>query len=316
MSDILVTGAAGFIGSNVAARLISAGHRVVTIDNLSTGFEANVPPGVEFIKGDAADPEIIDRLAERNLDAVFHIAGQSSGEVSFDDPVSDVRSNAVSTLLLLELCKKIGCARFIFASTMSVYGRQGDAAVEEECRCSPASFYGVAKLASENYLRIYEQFGIRSTALRLFNVYGPGQNLDNLRQGMVSIFLAQMLESGHIRIKGSPERFRDFIYVEDVVEAFVRCLDNDAANGEIINVATGVPTRVSELVLFLTTAYSESVSVEYRGSTPGDVHGIFASVSKMDQILGNWEKVDINSGIESMVNRYSVQRHTTQDGTF
>jgi UDP-glucose 4-epimerase len=242
------------------------------------------------------------------FDAIFHIAGQSSGEASFDDPVSDIRSNAESTLLLLRLCLEVGCTRFIFASTMSVYGHQESIAVGEKACCRPESFYGVAKLASENYLRIYEQYGIRATSLRLFNVYGVGQNLNNLKQGMVSIFLAQMMNSGKIQVKGSADRFRDFIHVDDVVEAFIRCLNNASSEGETINVATGIQTRVSELIHLMTDSYSGDVPVEYCGTTPGDVHGLYADIRKMEKVLGSWARVDLETGIRLMLSRYS-ERH-------
>jgi len=184
----LVTGAAGFIGSALAKRLLIEGNKVITIDNLSTGFETAIPEGVEFFKGDCQDYSIVKQLEKYSFDAIFHIAGQSSGEISFDDPVYDLQTNAQSTLLLLKLALKTNCKKFIYASTMSVYGDQPDHKVNEEAMLKPKSFYGVGKVASEHYLRIYQQYGIQSTAMRLFNVYGPGQNLKNLRQGMVSIF--------------------------------------------------------------------------------------------------------------------------------
>ena len=187
MSNFIVTGAAGFIGSALAAELIQNGHTVVTIDNLSTGYETNIPDGVEFILGDCGDNETIKKIPKRNYDAIFHIAGQSSGEISFDNPVYDISTNTVSTLLLLDYARQHGCDRFIYAGTMSVYGMQPEKPVNEDSHCSPSSFYGVGKLASEHYLKIYQPFGIDTTSLRLFNVYGPGQNLENLRQGYFSL---------------------------------------------------------------------------------------------------------------------------------
>lgn len=308
MSTYLVTGAAGFIGAALASRLISEGHAVVTIDNLSTGFESNIPDGVEFILGDCGEPSVYEQLPNIQFDAIFHIAGQSSGEISFDDPVYDIRTNAESTLLLLQLALKNKCSRFIYASTMSVYGAKPEQPISEDVLCVPESFYGVAKLASEQYLRIYEQYGIRSTSLRLFNVYGPGQNLENLRQGMVSIFLAQMVNKGHIHVKGSPNRFRDFVYIDDVVDSFVTSTDREESFGQIINIGTGLKTTVGELVEKLVDSQGQDVTVEYEGFTQGDIHGIFADNSKMKSALGMNSLVSLDDGLEKMVRWAYAQR--------
>ncbi len=302
MANYLITGAAGFIGSALAQKFINQGDAVVTIDNLSTGHRANIPSGVVFIEGDCSDADIINRLSQVHFDAIFHIAGQSSGEISFDDPIYDIRTNAESTLLLLKFALKNGCNRFIYAGTMSVYGIKGEYPVNETEICIPQSFYGVGKLSSEHYMRIFQQYGIKSTSLRLFNVYGPGQNLDNLRQGMISIFLAQMLKNGHIHVKGSPERYRDFIHITDVVDAFYRCLECKKSEGKNINIATGIKTTVGEIIDKLLTFGGEKVTVEYAGETSGDIHGIYADIGNMESILGINNPILIEEGLLGMVN--------------
>ena len=200
MKTFLVTGAAGFIGGALAKYLIEEGHDVVTIDNLSTGFEKSIPQGVVFHKGNTQDSQMIDSLKSYNFDCIFHIAGQSSGEISYDDPVYDLQTNTQSTILLLKLAKDINCKKIVYASTMSVYGDNKNC-VEETDNRLPKSFYGIGKLASEEYLRVFGS-NLTTTALRLFNVYGPGQNMNNLRQGMVSIFLQQALTSNTVLVKG------------------------------------------------------------------------------------------------------------------
>lgn len=305
MARYLVTGAAGFIGAALASRLIKEGNQVVTIDNLSTGNISNIPDGVEFIEGDCGNQDVYSNIPNDPYDAIFHIAGQSSGEISFDDPIYDIRTNAESTLLLLKFALKNNCKRFIYASTMSVYGIKPERSVKESEDCHPESFYGIAKLASEHYLRVYEQFGIDTTSLRLFNVYGPGQNMDNLRQGMVSIFLAQMLKDKRIHVKGSADRFRDFIHIDDVVESFFRCLSCDASNGRVINIANGKATKVKEIIELLVSSQSNKINVKYDGGTPGDIHGIYADISEMNNIFGTWNKVELQDGLEMMVRFYS-----------
>jgi len=305
MAKYLITGAAGFIASALAQKLIDECHDVVTIDNLSTGYISNIPKEVEFINGDCSDPAVYDKIPQEKYDAIFHIAGQSSGEVSFDDPIYDIKTNTESTLLLLKFALRNGCKRFIYAGTMSVYGVKSDHPVSEDESCVPQSFYGVGKLASEHYMRIFQEYGIDSTSLRLFNVYGPGQNMENLKQGMVSIFLAQMLNNRHIHVKGSEDRFRDFIYIDDVIEAFLRCLIKEESINKVINIATGVKTKVVELIEELVANHDDKVSILYEGGTPGDIHGIYADTTTMDEVLGLWKKNDLSGGIRKIVASHS-----------
>ena len=142
MSKYLVTGGAGFIGSKLAQRLIDKGNHITIIDNLSTGFKENIPKSAKFIEGNCQDSKLYESLDEK-FDAIYHIAGQSSGEISFDDPVYDLQTNTQSTLLLLSYAVRTGCSRFIYASSMSIYGDQPDMAIAEVQPSKPKSFYGV-----------------------------------------------------------------------------------------------------------------------------------------------------------------------------
>ena len=301
MGNFLVTGAAGFIGAALAKKLLKEGHHVVSIDNLSTGMRENVPEGIQFFEAGCEDPEVYTKLPQVDYDAVFHVAGQSSGEISFDDPTYDLACNVESTLRLLKFCLERHCQRFVYASTMSVYGKKPDCPIKETELAVPESFYGVGKLASEHHLRIYEQYGIRSTCLRLFNVYGPGQNMGNLRQGMVSIFMAQMLQGGHIHIKGSRDRYRDFVYKDDVVDAFMACLSCQRSYGKILNIGTGIRTTVGELIEMLLQGYPKEVTCEYSGSTSGDIHGICADNTSARECLGFSPRVDLRTGLARML---------------
>ncbi|AXJ01695.1 UDP-glucose 4-epimerase [Cyclonatronum proteinivorum] len=313
MKTYLVTGAAGFIGSQLAASLLEDGHTVITVDNLSTGFADAIPKGAVFIKGNCQDQSVIDRLYQWKFDAVYHIAGQSSGEVSYDDPVYDLQTNTQSTLQLLQMCVKTGCRKFIYASSMSVYGDVEEAALpvnEDGIQPAPKSFYGIGKLASEHYLRIFtQQYGIGTAALRLFNVYGPGQNLENLRQGMVSIFLAQALRYGNIHVKGSADRFRDFVYIDDVVRAFSATEKEliEAAN-MTLNICTGQKTTVGEIVTFIKEKAEKEISVRFEGNTPGDQFGIYGRPGKAVRAI-KWEpKVDFTEGMNKMI-EWAKTRH-------
>lgn len=306
MKTILVTGAAGFIGSAIAKKLLELNNSVVTVDNLSTGKLENVPEGCVFLKGNVYDEKIIKKLKSYKFDFIIHFAGQSSGEVSFEDPIYDLKTNTQSTLMLLTLSKEIGCENFIYASSMSVYGDQENPFVSELNTTIPKSFYAVGKMASEHYMRIYSQYKIKMTALRLFNVYGKGQNLDNLKQGMASIFLAQALRDKKIFVKGSKDRFRDFVHVDDVVNSVLLAMDRD--KGEIFetyNVCTQKKTTVEEIVNIIKENIDYNVSVTYGKGTPGDQNGVYGNNTKIKKDL-NWNPtINFKEGMSNIVKFYS-----------
>jgi len=298
----LVTGAGGFIGSAIAKKLIQNGNVVWSIDNFSTGFEKNIPTEVEFIKGNCQDDSSIKALKKTKFDAILHFAGQSSGEISFDDPVYDLRTNTESTLKLINYGLETGCSRFIYASSMSVYGDVPDKQIPENFPCRPLSFYGVGKLASEHYMRIYESKGLKPTSLRIFNVYGPGQNLSNLRQGMVSIYLAQMLKDQKITVKGSPNRFRDFIYIDDVVNLTMKILTSKMSIGNVYNIGTGVKTTVKNVLNKLIKIHGKNIEVQFISPTPGDQLGITADILLLKNTLKIDELISFDNGLKQMVN--------------
>jgi UDP-glucose 4-epimerase len=302
MKTYLVTGAAGFIGGAVAQKLVNQGHRVVTIDNLTTGRIENIPEGVEFIEGNCFDMKISEKLSKYRFEAIFHIAGQSSGEISFDNPVYDLQTNAQSTLMLLNYAKRYGCSKLIYASTMSVYGDQPDFPIDESYLPKPKSFYGVGKLASEHYLRIYSaNYGLATSALRLFNVYGPGQNLKNMRQGMASIFITQALLDQKILVKGEKRRYRDFIFIDDVVDAFLAIEKRVEMDYECFNVCNHYKVHVEEVVEQINKNLEKSVPVAFEGITPGDQFGIVGDNKKLMSYLDWQPRVDFESGMKRMV---------------
>lgn len=303
MGNYLVTGAAGFIGSAIAKKLIEENNTVVTIDNFSTGFKKNVPEKVEIINGNDFDETVFNKLDGRKFDAIIHIAGQSSGEISFEKPVYDLQTNAQSTLMLLNYARKTGCKNFIFASSMSVYGDHEEKQVDETSYTVPKSFYAVGKLASENYMRIFSQeYGLKCTALRFFNVYGIGQNMENLKQGMASIYLAQAIKSKHIIIKGSGERFRDFVYISDVVSAVKKSLARETCNNfEIYNVSTNKPTLVKDIIKLIVDNVGGDVTYEYVDGTPGDQFGIYGDNQKIRTDLGWLPTFTFEAGMKKMI---------------
>jgi UDP-glucose 4-epimerase len=304
LKSAVVTGGAGFIGSHLTQRLLSEGWKVYVIDNLSTGFESNIPEGAEFLFLDLSKDDFIHGLPDENIDVVFHLAAQSSGEISFEDPDYDLKTNVLSTLLLLKWCEEKNIKRFIYASSMSIYGDQEYIPVKEAVTIRPKSFYGVGKMASERYMDIYHLKGIQTTAYRLFNVYGPGQNMENLKQGMVSIFLAYLHQRKDILIKGHLDRFRDLIYIDDVVDSFMYTLDNHVAYGKSYNVGTGIKTTVEQLIHTMISIYGDNPDtypISVTDGTPGDQFGIYADITKIQNEIGWSPIVTLKNGLKKMI---------------
>ena len=285
---ILLTGGAGFIGSAISHKLISQGNELTIIDNLSTGSRSNIPNNAVFIEGDVSNPNTIRKLNNKYFDVILHISGQSSGEISFENPVNDLNSNTISTLMLLNYSLTIGCKRFIYASTMSVYGeRKGKEKFSENDITNPKSFYAVGKLASENYLKIFNhEYGINYTSLRYFNVYGAGQNLENLKQGMISIYLKQFLDDNFraVQIKGSLDRFRDFSHIDDVVDVTIESISNKDFFNDTFNVGSGVKTSVKKLVKSIQDILNSDKEIIISEGTIGDQFGIYADNKKLKNI--------------------------------
>ena len=301
---VLITGGAGFIGSHIAKRLQETGYEVIVIDNLITGNTNNIPKGVKFIEGDISKQKVISSLPHKDIFAVLHLAAQSSGEISQEKPDFDLKVNTLGTLLLLKWCREHDVPRFIYASSMAVYGDTLHNPVSENITCNPLSFYGISKLSSEHYIQHFTREGLATTCFRMFSVYGPGQNMTNMKQGMASIFLAFLLKGEEIWVKGSKDRFRDFIYIDDVVDVWCSSLKNEKTYGKIYNLATGKKTFVRELVEKEVKYFGfdpETYPVKYEGSTPADQFGLYADISALKQDLNWGPGVSLDNGLKNMI---------------
>ena len=184
---------------------------------------------------------------------------------------------------------------------MSVYGNPDSLPVTEKTKPLPQSFYACGKLASEDYLRIFSNYGIETLALRLFNVYGPGQNLDNMKQGMLSIYLAQALKSDKIIVKGSAERFRDFVYIDDVVEAFSLAYFTKYASFQKYNISNERPVKVKEMIEKIFQGLDYKLPVEYTDNTPGDQFGLYGSSENFKKDFGWKPKTEFDEGLKKMI---------------
>ena len=299
--DVLITGVAGFIGSKVAKRFIAEGYKVYGIDDLSSGNINNIPKDINFIKADLIDPLSLSKIPS-TCEIIIHLAGQSSGEISFHNPIEDLKKNTITTLNLINFGIKNKVKKILYASSMSVYGdfNCSNAGVKEEDEFSPKSCYGIGKLSSEKYLKIYQN-QLPFVALRMFNVYGPGQDMNNMRQGMVSIFLSQAIKDKKIVIKGSLRRFRDFIYIDDVVECWYKASLNENILNQDINIGTGKKTTVNDLVKKI-QSITKVDEISIQGGTPCDQLGIYSDITKLNQIVNVKPKVDLIEGLKYFYN--------------
>lgn len=298
----IVTGGAGFIGSHLTSRLLTEGWEVLVVDNLSSGHERNIPAGAAFIWMDLTSEDSLAFLPTSGIDAVFHLASHVGQELSFENPIYDFKANALSTMLLLKWCIVANVKKFIFASTMNIYGDPKVLPVDESMEINPPSPYSVGKISSEYLCRIYQGFGIDTTCLRLFNVYGPMQDMMNMKQGMVSIFMSYVAKNVPIHVRGSKDRFRDFIYIDDVVDAFMHSLDI-RASGKVYNVCTGIKTHVWELLDGIVEAFGKPAGtypITFGEGTPKDQFGVYGNNYLLTNDLGWQPKTSLKDGLKLM----------------
>lgn len=301
----IVTGGAGFIGCHLTRRLLDEGWSVLVIDNLSSGYFHNIPAQAEFKWLDLSDEASAEQLPKDPVDVVFHLASHVGQQLSFEQPVLDLKTNAIATMILLQWCLKRNVKKFIMASSMNVYGQVAPGLpICEKTPVQPPSPYAVGKIASEYLCQIYQSLGINTTCLRLFNVYGPMQDMRNLKQGMVSIYMSYVAKNEPILVRGSKERFRDFVSVHDVVSAFMLCMQSKAA-GKIYNIATGRKTFVGELLKMIIKSFEQDPAaypIVQGEPTIQDQFGIYGDAALIQQDLGWKPQVTLEKGLNEMAN--------------
>jgi UDP-glucose 4-epimerase len=304
--NILITGAAGFVGSNILETINTGNNRITIFDNLKTGYIKNIPKNVEFIEIDCSDEKIID--LDLSFDCIIHVAGQASKEGSFNDVFYDLNANAKSTLVLLEFAKKIKCNRFIFISTVCLYGGTTNPGIyNENSEIKYDTFYSIHKYTSEKYLELYKKHhNIDYTIFRLFTCYGPGQDLTNMSKGMVGIYLSQFLgNTDEIIVKGSLDRYRDFIYVKDVAFIINDSIKNTIFFNEIFNLGSGKKTTIQELLDVITIEGNFNKKIIVEDEIIGDMIGCVADNNKIKIIyLDTFEFTSLNNGISKMIDYY------------
>jgi len=305
LAKILVTGGAGFIGSSVADRFIKDGHKVVIIDNLSTGVEANLNKKAKFYEVDIRDV-VVDKIFEREKpDVLCHHAAQIDVRKSAEDPIFDAEVNIIGSLNLFNSCVKHKVEKIIFASTGgAIYGEQDYFPADEDHPANPLSPYGVAKLTIEKYLHFYKEvYGINFVSLRYANVYGPRQNPFG-EAGVVGIFTERLLGNKKVIINGDGKQTRDFIFVEDVVESNVLALKYPQS--DIFNIGTGIETDINCIFRILKEKI-ESEQKEFHGpAKPGDQKRSVIECSKAKRLLKWKPRYNLEDGIAKTVEYYKI----------
>ena len=294
---VLITGVAGFIGSSLAKEINSNEYKIYGVDDLSTGNKNNLNDKIIFIKSDLSKKESL-KLLPKKCDYIIHLAGQSSGEKSFYDPENDFNRNFITTYNLLSYAKKIKLKKFIFASSMSVYGNLKKIKAKENDKCKPLSNYGKHKLLAEKIIKMQQD--INYVIFRLFNVYGPGQNLKDLKQGMVSIYMAHMLNDKKILVKGSIDRKRDFIFINDINRIIIKSIKTKKFNNKIFNLGTGISTSVKYLLNEL-RKFEKDTKIKVVDSTPNDQKAIIADNIKLKKFV-SFKPTPLNQGLKMFYN--------------
>ena len=309
---IVVTGAAGFIGSTLVDRLLTDGHQVVGIDNLSTGVVTNLehalrynalsPRRFTFLRTDIQAPELTDIVAGTNPNVIFHLAAQVDPGASVSDPQFDARSNVLGTINLCEASRRAGVRRIVYAASgESRYGAPTCLPVDESTRLDPLSPYAVAKLAGEMYLRAYaEMYGLAPICLALANVYGPRQNPHGAA-GVITLLGSAMITGQPFAVYRDGTSAHDFVYVDDVVEAFVRAGCAPIETTGTYNVGTGQHTTVTEVHGLISAALDGSSPPSFAMDRGDELHAIALNVTKAEKELGWKPTVDLAQGIQRTI---------------
>jgi len=316
---VLITGGLGFIGSNLARRLVSEGAKVTLVDSLIPQYGGNlfnvqdIEPKVVVNICDVRDPHAMKYLIN-DKDFLFNLAGQTSHIDSMTDPKTDLDINAAAQLSILETCRKVNPGiKVIFASTRQIYGKPDYLPVDEKHPIRPVDVNGINKLAGEWYhLLYYHVYGIRACALRLTNTYGPGMRVKDARQTFLGIWVRQLLENKPIKVFGDGLQLRDFNYIDDCVDALVQAGKNEVSNGKVYNLGSSEVINLKDLAKLM-------VGLGYNGTyelvpfPPErkviDIGDYYSDYSLIKNELG-WEpKIDLFNGLAKTVEFYSKELH-------
>jgi len=303
---ILVTGGAGFIGSNLVDALLARGHSVRVLDNLSMGKLSNLPLDdgrLSVIEGDVADAALVSR-AVAGCSAVVHLAAVASVQASVDDPVSTHQSNFIGTLNICEAMREHGVRRVVFASSAAVYGNNGEGvAIDEDTAKAPLTPYAADKLASEHYLEFYaRQHGLEPAIFRFFNVFGPRQDPSSPYSGVISIFTQRAQQGLPINVFGDGEQTRDFFYVADLVELLLQALDAEQPAAGAVNVGWNQSVSLKQLLAQVGELLGGLPTVTHLDARAGDIRHSRADNSRLAREYRLPAQTSLRDGLAALLN--------------
>lgn len=309
--NIIITGGNGFLGSKLLEKFIEDGHSITIIDKKKKSI--NKLPfkkfKIKFFKADITSLKSLSKIKIKKNSILLHCAGQPSAAMSFLNPVDDMKKNIEGMLNIINFARANKVHKIIFASTFNVYEENAKTPIlEEKSNCLPKSLYANSKLAAENYLRVYaSHLGIKWNILRMFNIYGPGQDPKNKYLGMISIFLNMAKKMTPIQVKGSLKRFRDFIYIDDVTEAWLKVAKDKKNYNKIYNLGTGKKTSLKELFFIISKVLDKKLVVKELKGTPGDFMGCYSNISRIKKDLKFKPQMSLLEGIKKFNNWLNEQ---------
>ena len=298
---VLVTGGGGFIGSNLVRRLLKEGNNVTVLDNFMSGYRSNLDPfpAVRLIEGDIRDKTVVE-IAMEGAEVVFHLAASVGNKRSIDQPIIDAEINVLGTINVLEAARKAGVRKIVASSSAGIFGELKTMPIKEDHPIEPDSPYGCTKLCEEklclSYAKLYD---IEAVCLRYFNVYGPNQRFDAYGN-VIPIFVFRMLRNESLLIYGDGEQTRDFVHVDDVVQANIKAADTIGVSGAF-NIASSTRVTINRLVEMIIKDNNNAIKIEHGSERPGDVRHSLADISLAHKSIGYSPSVNLESGIKEYV---------------
>ena len=296
---ILVTGGAGFVGSHIVDRL-SPDNNVIVLDNLFIGSMSNLEQSkdrITFVQGDILDESLVKSLVAES-DFVFHLAAHVGNIRSLKDPYFDMEVNIKGMINLLQACRDSNVKRLVYSSSGAIFGEAIHLPIDEEHPLNPESPYAVSKLAAEKYcFAFYKVYGIPTTSVRYFNIYGPRQDTSEYANA-ISIFLDKIRQGEPLTIFGDGEQTRDFIFIQDVVTANILAATEPAAEGEIFNIATGQATSINQLIEIIREVSGKEIQTIHSAPRAGEVRHSRANIGKAEKLLGYRPKTSLKEGLQ------------------
>jgi nucleoside-diphosphate-sugar epimerase len=295
---VLITGVAGFIGSNLADRLVADGHRVVGLDDLSAGVIEQVPAGVEFHRADIRDPDV--GALYDGIDVVFHLAAKNCIADCQADPMATASVNVLGTVAVLEAARRAGVGKVVYAESSAIY-EGSDLLPTPESEAAPESFYAVSKHAGHAFARAYARFHrMRLTGLRYFCVYGPRQDYRRTIPPVMSAFILKLLRGERPTIYGTGEKRRDFVYVDDVNRFHLRCMTDDRTDGRVFNIGSGRNWSVRDIFDEVSAQLGSTLEPEFAPDLPGEAAETLADIDAA-RSLGWAPEVELAEGVRRSI---------------